>query len=257
MVAELDEAVRGYLHRPVDDGFVFLFLDALSVRIKVGLTAKRYQVLVAYGVRRDGSREVISFQKVKSESAACWTTFLEDLKARGLQGRNLELVVMDGALGLWAAAEAVYPQVEHQLCWVHKLRNIAACCSARYRRECLDDVIGIMTAPSGGVAVKRFRAFKCRWRKLLPKAVACLERDLDKLLPIFEFPPQIRKMIRTTNVIERSFREVRRRLKVMGYFQNSRSCARIVYAIFTQLNSKWTRHTERVQTVKTLYQNAA
>ena len=257
VVKELDEAVRAYHHRPVDDNFVFLYLDGISVRIKVGLKAKRYMLLVAYGIRADGRREIIGFQKVHSESARCWQTFLDDLKARGLNGRNLQLIIMDGALGLWAAAEAVYPQVEHQLCWVHKLRNLSSYCYKRYRKDCVGEAVQIMTAPSGGVSANRFREWKRRWQKLLPKAVACLERDFDKLIPIFEFPVEIRKMLRTTNVIERSFREVRRRLKVMGYFQNSRSCQRIVYAVFTHLNHKWKRKTENIRIIKNLYQEAA
>ena len=257
VVKELDGAVQAYHHRPVDDGFIFLYLDGLSVRIKVGLKAQRYMLLVAYGVRSDGSREIIGFQKVKSESARCWQTFLDDLKARGLNGQKLQLIIMDGALGLWAAVEAVYPHVEHQLCWVHKLRNLALYCYKRYRRDCVGEAVQIMTAPSGGVAANRFRVWKRRWQKLIPKAVACLERDFDKLIPMFEFPVEIRKMIRTTNVIERSFREVRRRLKVMGYFQNSRSCHRIVYAVFTHLNHKWKRNNEKIKMIKTLYQQAA
>jgi putative transposase len=257
VVKELDEAVRAYHHRPLDDDFVFLFLDGLSVRIKVGVAAKRYMLLVAYGIRHDGSREVIAFQKVPSESARCWQSFLDDLKARGLYGRNLRLITMDGSLGLWAAVEEVYPHVDHQLCWVHKLRNVASYCTKGTRRACLREAVYIMTAPSGGVAANRFREWKGRWQGRLPKAVACLERDFDKLIPIFSFPAEIRRMIRTTNVIERSFREVRRRLKVMGYFQNGASCQRIVYAVFAHMNKKWQRHTERNKTIKSLYQHAA
>ncbi|MFQ6009356.1 MAG: transposase, partial [Candidatus Zixiibacteriota bacterium] len=80
--------------------------------------------------------------------------------------------------------------------------------------------------------------WKQRWQNKIPKAVACLEQDFDKLIPVFEFPAALRKMLRTTNVIERCFREMRRRLKVMGCFQNSKSCDRIIYAIFNYFNTK-------------------
>jgi putative transposase len=76
-------------------------------------------------------------------------------------------------------------------------------------------------------------------------------------MPVFGFPQEIRKMIHTTNVIERCFREVRRRLKVMGYFQNPRSCDRVVYAIFNYFNTKWERNTEKIKAIKTLYKTAA
>ena len=89
------------------------------------------------------------------------------------------------------------------------------------------------------------------------KAVNCVEKDFDKLIPVFEFPENIRKMIRTTNVIERCFREVRRRLKVMGYFQNSKSCDRIIYAIFNYFNTKWKRPTAKIRTISQLPKKAA
>ena len=91
----------------------------------------------------------------------------------------------------------------------------------------------------------------------MPKVVRCLEDDFDKLIPVFSFPENIRKMIRTTNVIERCFREVRRRLKVMGYFQNSKSADRIVYSLFAYFNSKWCRNNEIIKPIKELYRNAA
>ena len=254
---ELDRAVREFANRPIDDDFVFLFLDALSVKIRFALKGKKVKLLVAYGIRVDGSRCLISFQRAKSESYACWKVFVDNLHVRGFTGKNLKLIVMDGSAGLWAAVEDVYPFVEHQLCWVHKLRNVARYCPKRYREECVNQAAQIMYAPSATVAAKRFRAWKRQWQARIPKAVNCLERDFDRLIPVFEFPEVVRRMIRTTNVIERCFREVRRRLKVMGYFQNSKSCDRIVYALFAYFNTKWKRNTERIKAIKTLQKNAA
>ena len=125
VVRELDQAVIDFANSPIDDNFLFLFVDALTVKIRFELKAKKVKLLVAYGIKADGSRELISFQRANSESTACWKAFLENLKVRGLVGGNLKLIVMDGGAGLWAAAQEVYPLVEHQLCWVHKLRNVA------------------------------------------------------------------------------------------------------------------------------------
>jgi len=254
---ELDQAVIDFANSPIEDDFVFLFLDALSVKIRFELKAKKVKLLVAYGIRTDGSRELISFQRANSESTACWKAFLENLKVRGLVGGNLKLIVMDGGAGLWAAAQEVYPLVEHQLCWVHKLRNIAKYCPKRYQAECVSQAAQIMYASSSTTAAKRFRAWKKRWQNKIPKAVNCLEKDFDKLIPVFQFPQPLRKIIRTTNVIERCFREVRRRLKVMGYFQNSKSCDRIIYAIFNYFNTKWKRHNQRIKEVARLTAKAA
>jgi len=257
VVRELDQAVGDYANRLLEDDFVFLFLDALSVKIRFELKAKKVKLLVAYGIKADGTRELISFGRANSESTACWKSFLDNLYVRGLKGRTLKLIAMDGGGGLWAAIEEVYPLVKHQLCWVHKLRNVAQYCPKRYRKECTHQAARIMYAKSSAMAAKRFRTWKKRWQNQIPRAVNCLEKDFDRLIPVFEFPESIRKMIRTTNVIERCFREVRRRLKVMGYFQNTRSCDRIIYAIFNYFNNKWQKPAGKIKTINQLTKLAA
>lgn len=257
VLKELDQAVGDFANAPIVDDVVFLFLDAVTVSVRFGLKAKKIKLLVAYGVHADGRRELVSFQRAKSESQACWQTFLENLRVRGLAGRPLQLITMDGGQGLWAAVEQVYPLIPHQLCWVHKLRNVAAHCPSRYRRQCTSEAARIMYQKTEKLACRAFRAWRTRWQPLVPKAVACLERDFDQLLPTFTFPQGLRKMIRTTNVIERCFREVRRRLKVMGYFQDSHSCDRIVYALFSYFNTKWQQPTHRIEAIKTLTRQAA
>ena len=257
VVRELDQAVDDYANCPLEDDFVFLFLDALSVKIRFELKAKKVKLLVAYGIKTDGTRELISFLQANSESTACWKSFLDNLYVRGLKGRALKLIAMDGGGGLWSAIEDVYPLVKHQLCWVHKLRNVAKYCPRRYQEECVNQAAKIMYAKSSAMAAREFRAWKKRWESKIPRAVNCLEKDFDKLIPVFEFPKNIRKMIRSTNVIERCFREVRRRLKVMGYFQNSKSCDRIIYAIFNYFNTKWQRPKRKIKTIKQLQNKAA
>ena len=242
----LDSEVKVFENRPLDDDFAFLFLDALGVKIRLELKVKRYKVLVAYGIRRDGSRSLISFRIAHHEGSGTWRSFLENLKVRGLAGHNLELITMDGCPGLWSAIEEVYPLVPHELCWVHKLRNIAKYCPKRYREECTSQAAKIMYAKTATMAAKLFRQWKARWIHLIPKAVACLEKDFDKLIPFFEFSPKFHKVIRTTNVIERAFGEVRRRLKVMGYFHNTKSCKRIILSLFLYFNQKWERRSERI-----------
>jgi putative transposase len=242
----LDSEVKAFENRPIENDFAFLFLDALEVKIRLELKVKRYKVLVAYGIRQDGSRSLISFRLAHTEGSGTWRSFLENLKVRGLVGNNLELIIMDGCAGLWSAIEEVYPLVPHQLCWVHKLRNIAKYCPKRYREACTGEAAKIMYAQSSRMAGKLFREGRARWINLIPKAVACLEMDFDKLIPFLEFSPEFHKVIRTTNVIERSFKEVRRRLKVMGYFQDTKSCKRIVLSQFLYFNKKWERRTERI-----------
>jgi len=253
----LDEQVKVFHNSPIEDDYALLFLDAISIRVKMGLEVKRRSVLVAYGISKDGSRKLISFRLSKNESKANWLSFLENLKVRGLKGHNLGLIIMDGCLGLWTAVEEVYPLVPHQLCWVHKLRNIAKYCPKRYREACTKEAAQMMYAKTSTMAVKLFRVWEKKWMNKAPKAVECLRRDFDKLIPFFEFPEEFRKVIRTTNVIERCFGEIRRRLKVMGYFQNTRSCNRIIFSLFFYFNNKWERRTERIKPIAEHFQTAA
>ncbi|KPK99329.1 MAG: hypothetical protein AMJ91_08165 [candidate division Zixibacteria bacterium SM23_73_3] len=253
----LDKEVAVFRNSPIEDDFVFLFLDALSVRVRLELKVKRYWILVAYGIKADGSRKLISFRLSKSEGRGSWLSFLENLKVRGMRGHNLKLIIMDGCAGLWSAIDEVYALVPHQLCWVHKLRNIAKYSPKRYRESCTKEAAKIMYAQSSGMAAKLFRQWKARWINLIPKAVECLERDFDKLIPFFELSPKFHRVIRTTNVIERSFGELRRRLKVMGYFQNTKSCNRMIFSLCFYFNNKWDRKTEKIKTIAQYFKKAA
>jgi putative transposase len=254
---QLDQEVRRFENEPIGDDYAFLFLDALSVRIRYELKAKRRLILIGYGIRRDGSRRLLSFMIAKRESQATWRSFLENLQVRGLSGRSLELIVVDGAAGLWSALEDVYPLVPHQLCWVHKLRNIAHYGPRRAVEACVAGAARIMYAETARKAAGLFRKWKGRWQDVNPKGVACLEKDFHRLIPFLEFDESFHRVIRTTNVIERSFKEIRRRLKVMGYFQDSKSCSRIVLSQFYYFNGKWDRRKEWIAPIGNYFSKAA
>lgn len=256
----LNQKVREFESAPIDDDIAFLFLDGLHVKVLCDLHVKKRILLFAYGIKSNGQRLFLGFRLVKSESRANYLSFLESLKARGLKGNMLKCITMDGGLGLWAAIEEVYPEHpdrRHELCWAHKLRNVASRCPKRYHDELLKGARAIMNAKSQGIAIKLFKRWKDKWQKLVPRAVKCLEDDFDKLTPCFDFPREMRKIIRTTNVIERCFREVRRRLKVMGHFKDSGSCRRIVVSLVEYFNYKWAKNSKRIKLVAEYYRNAA
>jgi putative transposase len=257
LAKELDEQVRVFTNRRLEDNFVFLFLDGINVTIGHEIGAKRYCLLVAYGIRTDGSRELLAFEKANSESAAAWQAFLENLVMRGLRGRSLKLIVVDGGKGLWKALGQVYPLVPVQLCWVHKLRNVAGYCPKIHRAKCTAEAKKIMYAKSVTQAAGRFRRWRRRWQDKAANAVACLERDFDKLTAVFSFPESLRPLLRTTNVIERCFREIQRRVRPMGYFRNAASCRRVVYALFAYCNKQWEKQRFHLNAVKKYCNQAA
>ena len=149
-----------------------------------------------------------------------------------------DLVVTDGSTGLAAAVGLVYPQARVQRCWAHKLRNIADKVP-RKEGSCVAQAAAIYRAANRRRAERAFRRWAKRWQKARPKAVACVERDLEQLLNFFAMPEAHWKKVRTTNVIERAFREVRRRTRPMSSFTNPASCERIVFGVFNHLNSSW------------------
>jgi putative transposase len=209
---------------------------------------KRVQMLVAYGVRRDGTRHLLAFLRSQGESQADWEGLLEDLYRRGLEGENLGLIVTDGCAGLAAAIRTVYPRVRHQRCWAHKMRNILEKVRKRDYDAVKADAQAIYRAESRAQAEAAFRALRTRWRGSYGPMVRQLERDLPELLSVFAFPTHLRKKLRTTNVIERCFVEVRRRTRPMVCFVNVASVDRILYSIFQRFNLEWKNRTLKLFT---------
>jgi putative transposase len=243
LTRDLDEAVRQFHQARLGDNYVYLFLDGVSLRVRRPTGRKRVQMLVAYGVRQDGSRHLLAFLRSQGEGQADWEALLQDLYRRGLEGRALQLILTDGCTGLKAAIRTVYPRVRHQRCWVHKMHNILE----KVRKCDYDEVKAraqaIYRAESRTQAEAAFRRFRARWRDRYPGMVKGLGQDLPELLSFFAFPRHLWRKLRTTNVIERCFVEVRRRTRPMVCFVNVESVDRIIYSIFQRFNLEWKTRT--------------
>ncbi len=248
LTRDLDDAVRAFHEARLGDDYAYLFLDGVSLRVRRPAGRKRVQMLVAYGVRRDGTRHLLAFLRSRGESQADWEGLLQDLYRRGLEGKQLGLIVTDGCPGLAAAIPTVYPRVRHQRCWVHKMRNILE----KVRRRDYDEVKAgaqaMYLAESRAQAEQAFRRFRARWRQEYGTMVRRLERDLPELLSFYAFPRHLWRKLRTTNVIERCFVEVRRRTRPMVCFVNVESVDRIIYSIFQRFNLEWKTRTLSVFT---------
>lgn len=154
-------------------------------------------------------------------------------------GKNLKLIVTDGCEGLAAAIPVVYPYVQHQRCWVHKMRNILEQVRKRDYEAVKVEAQAIYRAENRKEAQVAFRIFDAHWRKAYPAMVKRLGRDLPELLSFFSFPRHLWRSLRTTNVIERCFVEVRRRTRPMVCFVNVQSVDRIIFSIFNRFNEDW------------------
>ena len=244
----LDGLVKAFREAKLKDEWVYLFLDGVSLRVRRPAGRKRVQMLVAYGVRADGSRQLLSFVRSQGESQAAWEGLLQDLYRRGLEGKPLKLIITDGCEGLAAAIQTVYPHARHQRCWVHKMRNILEHVRKRDYEAVKVDTQAIYRAENRKAAQAAFRGFQARWRNSYPAMVKRLARDLPELLNFYSFPKHLWRSLRTTNAIERCFVEVRRRTRPMVCFVNVESVDRIIFSIFNRFNEDWRNRILRVFT---------
>jgi transposase-like protein len=234
---QLDVVVAAFHARPLQDRYRVLMLDGVVLARKTGAGAIRRPVLVALGLRPDGRKEIIDFRLAQSESAAEWERFLGDLIRRGLIGDRLEMICVDGGAGLLAALPTAYPGVPVQRCWAHKIRNVLGKVRVADQPAVKADLHAIMNATTVPQARSAARRFADRWAADYPRAVACLRDDLDELLTCWRYKSLTRrKAVRTTNAIERRFREVRRRTRPMGVFSDRTSMDRILFAVFNHEN---------------------
>jgi putative transposase len=234
---QLDAVVAAFHARPLKDQYRVLMLDGVVLARRTGAGAIRRPVLVALGLRSDGKKEIIDFRLAQGESAAEWERFLGDLIRRGLIGEGLEMIGADGGSGLLAALPTAYPGVPAQRCWAHKIRNVLAKVRVADRPAVKTDLHAVMNARTVPRARSAARRFADRWVVDYPPAVACLRDDLDELLTCWRYKSLAqRKAVRTTNAIERRFREVRRRTRPMGVFSDRTSMDRILFAVFNHEN---------------------
>lgn len=239
ILRSLDSEVRHFHLSRLLDNYRYLFFDGITLKVKGASGVRKRFVLCVYGITINGVRELVSFRQASSESEAQWEAFLRDLYDRGLEGKQVMLITTDGCPGLHRALDTVYPYIPRQRCWAHKLRNVASKLRRKNQEECLRQVKTIYQAETRREAIGLFRGWAKQWRNVEPKAVQCLEADMDEMLSFLSCTKMHWSKIRTTNAIERTFREVRRRTRPMSCFQNSASVDRIIFGVTSHLNKAW------------------
>jgi putative transposase len=236
VIQRLHQACQAYHRRSLSDRFTFLYLDGFAVPIR-GAIRQPQIILFALGMTTAGEREVVGFRVVRSEKTIHAQAFLQDLYHRGLVGAPLQLVIHDGSTALAEAASWIFPHVKQQRCCVHKLRNLAdRVRHAAHRRPLLRQASAIYQAPDRATAVARARQFHQRWAPHEPHAIRLFLRDLDDTLVFYDFDRRWWNQIKSTNVLERLLREVRRRVRLVDSFRDETSCQTILYGILQSLN---------------------
>jgi len=212
-----------------DLNVVYLYLDAIALRVRSAGKVTGLPVLAAVAVLADGSKRLVALEVCGAESSAAWEGFVEGLIARGLKAPRL--CIIDGNAGLHRAITLSWPTAKIQRCAVHKLRNIQRKVPQYAQDEVAEDFHRIVYA-SGIEAAERARdAFVKKWSKRCPGAVQSLNEAGAELLTFYGFPKEQWKTIRTTNVIERINEEFRRRVKTQGSFPSEDSAVILLYSL--------------------------
>ena len=234
------EEFRQWRRRDLSElAVVYLFLDGIRMGVRAG-TKEKEAVLVAWAFLEDGSRELLSVSLGNRESHASWQGFLEDLVKRGLS--EPLLTVIDGCPGLNRAVREVFPDSDIQRCTKHKTENVLAKVLKEDHGEVKDSLRKIFYAPTYEHAQEAIEMFRRAWGKRYPSAWDILSNDLELCLTYYRYPYLHWRRIRTTNAIERTFREVRQRTRGIGRFKDEERALTMIYWQLKELPLVWCQH---------------
>ena len=233
----LDEDLSAWRQRELG-ACPYVVLDARYEKVRHGGQVVDCAVLVALGVRGDGKRDILGVSVALSEAEVHWRAFLTELKDRGLHGT--ELFIADDHAGLKAARREVFPSVPWQRCQFHLQQNAGHHVPrTELRAKVARDIRAIFNAPDADEAKRLLDHFVDRYAKTAPKLVEWAENALPEGLVVFEFPEAHRRRLRTTNVLERLNKEIKRRTRVATLFPNEASCLRLVSAVAMEISEEW------------------
>ena len=235
--ALLDTELEKWRNRPLDE-YPYLFLDAYYEQVREDGRVRDLAVLVAVGVNPDGKREILGVSVSLSEHEVHWRAFLESLKARGLGG--VQLITSDDHAGLRAARLAVFGGIPWQRCQFHLQQNAQAYVPRKEMlSEVAEDIRTIFNAPNRATAEDYLAKAVEKYQKTASRLAEWMALNIPEGLMIFSFPTAHRRLIRTTNGVERLHREVRRRARVVSIFPNPTSCLRLVSAVLAEISDEW------------------
>jgi len=230
IVATLTEDLRAWEARPLADlDVVYLYLDALILRVRRDRQVEGVPVLAAVAVLADGQKQLVALDLCSGESYEAWKGCLDDLVARGLKAPLL--CIIDGNPGLRRAVGALWATAAVQRCCVHKLRNLERKAPKHALAELREDFHRIVYAGSADLARTAYTAFERKWDKRCPAVVKSLREGGDELLTFFTFPKAQWKTLRTTNVIERLNEEFRRRVKTQGALPTDDAAVTLLFSL--------------------------
>lgn len=231
--------VRAWQQRPLDDVYPVIFLDCLVLKIREGGAVQRRACYLALGVTVEGERDVLGMWFQDSEGAKFWMQVLAELKQRGVQ--DILICCVDGLKGFPEAIEAIFPETVVQTCVVHLIRHSLKYVPRRERERVARDLKPIYTAADADAAQQALEAFDEKWGKRFPVITQAWLNAWEYVIPFLAFPPEVRRVIYTTNAIEALNRQLRKAIKTKGHFPNEEAARKLIYLAVTNAVPAWTR----------------
>lgn len=235
--AQLDTILEQWRNRPLGP-CIYLYLDARYEKVRIDGQVREAAVLIASAVNAAGKRQILGVSVSLSEQEVHWRSFLQSLIARGLCG--LHLIISDAHAGLKQARQAVFGSIPWQRCQFHLQQNAQAYVPRQdMKAEVAADIRTIFNAPNRIEADALLAKTVQRYAQRYAKLAQWLETNLPEGLTVFDFPEAHRRLIRTTNGLERLNQEIKRRTRVVGIFPNENACLRLVTAIVMECSDEW------------------
>lgn len=230
--------VKAWQSRPLDRLYPIVFLDCIVVKSREDGKVANRSVYLALGVNMEGQKELLGMWISKTEGAKFWLNVITELKNRGVE--DIFITCVDGLKGFPEAIEAVFPQTQVQLCIVHMIRNSCRYVNWKDRKDLCKDLKEIYTAATEDEAETSLESFAQKWDSRYPTISDMWKRHWQNVIPFFDFPPDIRKAIYTTNAIESINRSLRKVIKTKGAFPNDAAIFKIFYLALENISKKWT-----------------
>ncbi|MRR56562.1 MAG: IS256 family transposase [Deltaproteobacteria bacterium] len=242
LVSQVTEAVTDEIklwqNRPLDDVYPIMYLDAVRVKVRHDGRVINKAVYLAIGVTMNGVKEVLGMWTAETEGAKFWLQVVTELKNRGV--KDIFIACVDGLKGFPEAIEAVFPQTQIQLCIVHMVRHSLNYVSWKQRKEAAADLKTIYQAPTLELAETNLDAFAAKWDATHPTIAKSWRNNWERIIPLFSYPPDIRKAIYTTNAIESLNMSLRKVTKNRGSFPNDDAMFKLLYLALKNISKKWT-----------------
>jgi putative transposase len=230
------EDARAWQNRPLEPFYGVVFLDALYVKMRHEGRVENRAVYVAIGINLEGKKDVLGIWTSSNEGAKFWLSVLSDLRTRGV--KDIYLVCVDGLKGFPQAIESVYPKAQVQLCIVHLVRASLNYVTWREYKAVTQDLKPIYKAFTADQAELELSEFEKKWPKY-PAVSRLWRENWERVVPFFEFPPEVRKVVYTTNAVESLHMSLRKVIKTRGSFPNEEAAIRLIYLALTKTVAKW------------------